>query len=77
MEDQYGLPNCISCNTTETCPSDNSFLIDSSQTVCGIDGQTYRSTCELKRLACLVTRSIAVAYKGSCQGEFDGCSKKV
>lgn len=71
VEDQYGLPNCISCNATASCPSDNSLPTDSNHFVCGVDGNTYRSSCELKRLACMIGRSIAIAHKGSCKGKIE------
>ncbi|KAL5289505.1 FST family protein [Megaselia abdita] len=69
VEDQYGLPNCIACNVSVSCPSDNTFPINISESVCGVNGQTYGSTCELKRLACTTFRSIAIAYKGPCQDQ--------
>lgn len=68
VEDQYGLPHCISC--TISCPQDDaSPVIDPSRAVCGVDGLTYKSICDINRLICTTGRSIAVAYYGLCKGK--------
>ncbi|XP_037926314.1 uncharacterized protein LOC119661170 isoform X2 [Hermetia illucens] len=68
VEDQYGLPHCISC--TISCPQDDATpVIDPSRAVCGVDGLTYKSICDINRLICTTGRSIAVAYYGLCKDE--------
>jgi hypothetical protein len=55
------LPKCV-CDTIN-CISDGIK-------VCGEDGQTYASYCDLIKFSCTKQTSIAVAYVGQCsQGE--------
>uniref|UniRef100_A0A182NJ97 Kazal-like domain-containing protein n=1 Tax=Anopheles dirus TaxID=7168 RepID=A0A182NJ97_9DIPT len=61
IEDQNAAPHCVSCGGAE-CRADRS----PKSVVCGTDGITYPSICELKRQACLVGRAIPVAYRGRC-----------
>ncbi|XP_049299324.1 uncharacterized protein LOC125772044 [Anopheles funestus] len=61
IEDQNATPHCVSCGGTE-CRVDRS----PKSVVCGTDGITYPSICELKRQACLTGRAIPVAYRGRC-----------
>ncbi|XP_070069474.1 uncharacterized protein Fs isoform X1 [Drosophila takahashii] len=63
VEDQYMMPHCIACRIE--CPSDNQDTDSSS--VCGVDGKTYRSACDINRMICKIGRSIAVAYPGPCR----------
>lgn len=68
VEDQYGIPHCISC--TISCPQDDAMpadVIDPTKAVCGVDGRTYKSICDINRMICTTGRSIAVAYNGPCQ----------
>lgn len=50
------LPNCI-------CPSCTS---DAKELLCGSDGVTYASECELQRTSCLSSRFIYAAHRGEC-----------
>ncbi|XP_041774358.1 uncharacterized protein LOC121594782 [Anopheles merus] len=61
IEDQNATPHCVSCGVAE-CRADRS----PKSVVCGTDGITYPSICELKRQACLSGRAIPVAYRGRC-----------
>ncbi|KFB50673.1 AGAP006282-PA-like protein [Anopheles sinensis] len=61
IEDQNATPHCVTCGGAE-CRSDRS----PKSVVCGTDGNTYPSICELKRQACLTGRAIPVAYRGRC-----------
>uniref|UniRef100_A0A182QX14 Follistatin n=1 Tax=Anopheles farauti TaxID=69004 RepID=A0A182QX14_9DIPT len=61
IEDQNAAPHCVSCGGAE-CRAERS----PKSVVCGTDGITYPSICELKRQACLVGRAIPVAYRGRC-----------
>lgn len=76
VEDQYLMPHCIACRIE--CPWDNldvdSSGYDERQAVCGVDGKTYRSACDINRMICKIGRSIAVAYPGPCRGMYFGCS---
>nr|XP_016940647.1 uncharacterized protein LOC108017937 isoform X3 [Drosophila suzukii] len=69
VEDQYMMPHCIACRIE--CPWDNldadSGGYDERQAVCGVDGKTYRSACDINRMICKIGRSIAVAYPGPCR----------
>ena len=42
-----------------TCPKDK-------EPVCGSDGKTYDSECEMRRASCLTTRPLSVKSKGKC-----------
>ncbi|KAJ6640905.1 putative cytochrome P450 6d5 [Pseudolycoriella hygida] len=68
LEDQNLMPHCVSCATK--CPpfekTFKSIVSNPSRLVCGTDGVTYRNLCEIKRAACLLGRSIPVAYRGAC-----------
>ncbi|KAG4071442.1 hypothetical protein HA402_011596 [Bradysia odoriphaga] len=68
LEDQNLMPHCVSCSMK--CPpyekTLKSIVPDPSRLVCGVDGKTYRNLCEIKRAACIVGRSIPVAYRGAC-----------
>lgn len=70
LEDQNLMPHCITCSIT--CPpydpAVKSVTRNPKRLVCGNDGNTYRNLCELKRTACLLKRSIPVAYRGACKG---------
>uniref|UniRef100_A0A182IUF3 Follistatin n=1 Tax=Anopheles atroparvus TaxID=41427 RepID=A0A182IUF3_ANOAO len=66
IEDQNASPHCVTCGGAE-CRSDRS----PKSVVCGTDGITYPSICELKRQACLTGRAIPLAYRGRCIGQSD------
>ena len=51
------------CNCHMTCHGDASPI-----SVCGTDGQTYSSHCQLNLFSCRLQREIQVAYEGSCSG---------
>ncbi|XP_039484106.1 AF4/FMR2 family member lilli isoform X2 [Drosophila santomea] len=77
VEDQYLMPHCIACRID--CPWDNLDVEDSSgyderQAVCGVDGKTYRSACDINRMICKIGRSIAVAYPGPCRAGRVSCA---
>ena len=46
---------------------------DPSKYLCGIDGRTYKSTCELRATSCNKGRTIRMAYIGSCQSKAYTC----
>ncbi|XP_017069271.1 uncharacterized protein LOC108106593 isoform X2 [Drosophila eugracilis] len=76
VEDQYMMPHCITCQIE--CPWDNldvdSSGYDERQAVCGVDGNTYRSVCDINRMICKIGRSIAVAYPGPCRAGRLSCA---
>jgi hypothetical protein len=55
--DDEGLPRCV-CDSIE-CVSDN-------EKVCGEDGQTYASKCDLIMFSCLKQTNIEMAHEGQC-----------
>ncbi|XP_067005728.2 agrin-like [Anabrus simplex] len=55
---KYGIAKC-------ECPPECEPVM---RPVCGRDGRTYPSLCELKRAACLTKKNIEVAYTGACGG---------
>lgn len=65
------MPHCVTCLIT--CPpydpAMKSTIVNPSRSVCGVDGNTYRNLCEIKRAACMLGRSIPVAYRGPCRGK--------
>ncbi|XP_039954601.1 uncharacterized protein LOC120770953 [Bactrocera tryoni] len=78
VEDQYTIPHCIACKID--CPEDDAAAIaalpiDPSRAVCGVDGKTYRSVCDINRMICKSGRSIAVAYPGPCRDDRPTCSE--
>lgn len=74
VEDNYAIPHCIVCSIQ--CPADdNTKKIDPTRAVCGVDGNTYKSTCDINRMVCKIGRSIAVAYPGPCREERSTCSE--
>lgn len=64
------MPHCVTCSIT--CPpydpAVKSIIANPARLVCGVDGNTYRNLCEIKRTACMLGRSIPVAYRGACTG---------
>lgn len=72
LEDQNLMPHCVSC--AMKCPpyekTLKSVVANPSRLVCGTDGITYRNLCEIKKAACILGRSIPVAYRGACIGEY-------
>ncbi|XP_068145478.1 uncharacterized protein Fs isoform X2 [Drosophila tropicalis] len=47
---------------------------DEERAVCGVDGKTYRSACDINRMICKIGRSIAVAYPGPCRADRVTCA---
>ncbi|KAK6622158.1 hypothetical protein RUM44_001965 [Polyplax serrata] len=47
------------------CPS-SCHEVSQSVPVCGTDGKTYQSECELRQHSCRTQQMIAVAYRGDC-----------
>ncbi|XP_055623892.1 uncharacterized protein LOC129767236 isoform X2 [Toxorhynchites rutilus septentrionalis] len=64
VEDQNSSPHCVTC--IKDCPLEPRASSAAKSVVCGTDGTTYRSICELKQKACLSGRAIPVAYRGHC-----------
>ncbi|XP_015039014.2 uncharacterized protein Fs isoform X2 [Drosophila pseudoobscura] len=70
VEDQYLTPHCIPCKIE--CPREEEE--EQQQAVCGVDGKTYRSLCDINRMICKTGRSIAVAYSGPCRADRVSCA---
>ncbi|XP_077989128.1 follistatin-A-like isoform X2 [Glandiceps talaboti] len=64
--DQNNQPHCVSCNIDCSPPGP-------SDMICGANGVTYESACQLRVATCLLGRSIGAAYNGECQGSLS-CS---
>ena len=73
IEDQYSMPHCIACKIE--CPQDDcdNDVVDATKAVCGADGKTYKSVCDINRMICKIGRSIGVAYPGPCRGKLIKC----
>ncbi|XP_053406207.1 follistatin-like isoform X2 [Mercenaria mercenaria] len=62
LQDQNGAPHCIPCH--EHC--DSITPNNPEDYMCGENGKTYRSTCELKADICKTGRSIRISHSGKC-----------
>ncbi|MEQ2255018.1 hypothetical protein ILYODFUR_009519 [Ilyodon furcidens] len=49
------------CECTEACPQ-------TSDPVCGSDGQSYRSPCEMRAVGCTLQKHIRIQHRGPCVG---------
>lgn len=69
IEDQNSLPQCITC---PRCSNGNKNLTHQaiSKMVCGADGITYRSLCELRQKSCKLGKTISMLHRGPCTGSF-------
>jgi len=58
------------CDCPATCQDiqDSSILHGDRSLVCGSDGKTYGSACQLVLFACRLQKDITVAHYGHCQG---------
>ncbi|XP_075215858.1 follistatin isoform X2 [Lycorma delicatula] len=63
--DQNLSPHCVRCD--RHCPPPSPLQPAASRQVCGADGQTYDSSCHLRKAACRKGKAIPVAYKGKCK----------
>lgn len=69
IEDQESHPQCIKCpKCLKRSQSLNNDTV--SKMVCGMDGITYRSKCELRQKSCKVGRIIPMLHQGPCIGEW-------
>ncbi|XP_057686455.1 agrin isoform X5 [Corythoichthys intestinalis] len=55
------------CECLEACPQ-------SSDTVCGSDGSSYGSPCEMRAMGCALQKAIYVQHKGPCDESCGNCS---
>ncbi|KAM4572007.1 agrin isoform 3-T3 [Fundulus diaphanus] len=55
------------CECTETCPQ-------TSDPVCGSDGQSYSSPCEMRVMSCTLQKHIRTQHKGPCDEACTNCS---
>lgn len=69
IEDQNSQPQCTVC---PRCSNSNKNLTHQmiSKMVCGADGVTYRSMCNLRQRSCKLGKSIAFLHRGPCTGTF-------
>lgn len=44
-------------------------MASASSAVCGSDGKTHPSLCQLQRASCLDRKDVAVVHRGPCRGE--------
>lgn len=62
--DKLGLPHCA-CDFK--CSPE-----DSRDPVCGLDGNTYGSECQMRLFSCRYQRSIGIRYYGMCRKDYAG-----
>uniref|UniRef100_A0AAX7V8W2 Agrin n=1 Tax=Astatotilapia calliptera TaxID=8154 RepID=A0AAX7V8W2_ASTCA len=55
------------CECSEACPQ-------TSDPVCGSDGQTYGSPCEMRLMGCALQKEISIQHKGPCDEACANCS---
>uniref|UniRef100_A0A3Q3XBV2 Agrin n=1 Tax=Mola mola TaxID=94237 RepID=A0A3Q3XBV2_MOLML len=55
------------CECPEACPQ-------TSDPVCGSDGHSYGSPCEMRAMACALQRAIHIQHKGPCDEACSNCS---
>ncbi|XP_047229553.1 agrin isoform X5 [Girardinichthys multiradiatus] len=55
------------CECTEACPQ-------MSDPVCGSDGQSYRSPCEMRAVGCTLQKHIRIQHRGPCDEACINCS---
>ncbi|CAG7834678.1 unnamed protein product [Allacma fusca] len=69
--DQNMIPHCVNCSQRKCSSSSNNatmgFKGSLVKAVCGSDGLTYASMCDLRQAACQRGKAIPVAYKGPCK----------
>ena len=58
-------PGFAECVCRSTCADEDAI---NSQVVCGNDGQTYGSECQLKLFACRYQKDIVIQALGPCKG---------
>ena len=59
--------NSIHMNSTVTDNNEETSFASLDKSICGSDGLTYPSMCDLRQAACLRGKAIPVAYKGPCR----------
>uniref|UniRef100_A0A8D3A618 Agrin n=1 Tax=Scophthalmus maximus TaxID=52904 RepID=A0A8D3A618_SCOMX len=55
------------CECPEACPQ-------TSDQVCGSDGHSYGSPCEMRAMGCALQKAIHIQHKGPCDGACANCS---
>ena len=68
--DDGGNPRCACPRDDSDCPADSR----TGSTVCGSDGQTYRSECELLRHSCRFKVHLLITSYTPCRGDKQGQS---
>ena len=57
---------CTIVNGKPKCACDFVNCISDHKKVCGEDGETYASYCDLMKISCIKQTNIPVAYEGQC-----------
>uniref|UniRef100_A0A671RYE7 Agrin n=1 Tax=Sinocyclocheilus anshuiensis TaxID=1608454 RepID=A0A671RYE7_9TELE len=55
------------CECSDACPQDQ-------DPVCGSDGHTYSSSCQMKAMGCALQKKIQMQHKGPCDESCNNCS---
>lgn len=61
------INNEAQCKCPMNCPAEDT----ASEPVCGSDGMTYGSRCQLELYACREQRDVYMQHRGQCQGEYN------
>lgn len=69
IESQKLMPECVKCPKCSRRQNRTTSHVDLKKIVCGTDGVSYRSLCELKSKSCRISKSIGLAYRGPCKGK--------
>ena len=61
-------PFCLNKLYRTKCPTNCDKQNRGAKPVCGSDGNTYRSECQLRQYSCRIQKEVAITVYGPCRG---------